>query len=61
MAAGGKDAVEPGLFVLMAWRGEGCARELLGVESVWWLLWGVAADRESSFDGFGFMIGVEAI
>lgn len=33
MGAGGEDSVEPGLFVLVSWGGEGCAAEFLCVES----------------------------
>lgn len=53
VGAGGEDAVEPGLFALVARRREGGSGELFGVEAVGGLLWGVLADREGVGDGFG--------
>lgn len=53
VGAGGQDAVEPGLLVFVARRGEGGARELFGVEAEGRFLRGVMADGESAGDGFG--------
>lgn len=50
---GRKDAVEPGLLVVLAWSCECRTRELLGIETVWWLLRRVGSDWEGAFDGFG--------
>src|SRR5207248_4929003 len=51
------DAVQPGALVLLAWRGERRAAELLGVKTVIDLLGGVAADRQ----GAGQRLGFEAV
>lgn len=53
MRSGGEDAVEPSLLVVGAGGGEGSARELFGVETIRWFLWGVGADWERSLDGLG--------
>ena len=51
--AGGQDAVQPGLLVLVARRCEGGARELLGVEPMRGLLGRVLPDGKGAGDGFG--------
>lgn len=53
VCAGRQDTVQPCLLVLVAGSCEGGAGELLGVETVWWLLGGVLADGEGALDGFG--------
>jgi hypothetical protein len=52
VAARREDAVQPGLLVLVSGRSEGGSGELLGVETVRGLLWGVLADGEGALNGF---------
>lgn len=52
-----EDAVKPCLLVLVSGRREGGAGELLSVETVWRLLWGVLADRQGIRDSLGSVVG----
>ena len=49
MSTGGENAVEPGLFVLVAGGSESCTGELFSIETVRWFLWRIAVSRESSY------------
>lgn len=51
-----EDAVKPCLLVLITGCGEGGARELFSIETVWWFLWGVLADGEGIRDGLGSVV-----
>lgn len=56
MRAAREDAVKPCLLILVSWRGEGGAGELLSVETVRWFLWGVLADWEGIRDSLGSVV-----
>jgi hypothetical protein len=49
MSAGGKDSVEPGLFVLMAWGCEGGSRELFGIKTKGRFLRRITKCRERAY------------
>lgn len=49
VSAGGKDTIEPGLFVLMARSSEGCSRKFFGVETEGGFLRGIAKDGQGTF------------
>ena len=49
VSAGGKDTIEPGLFVLMSRGSEGCSGKFFGVETKGGFLRGIAKDGQGTF------------
>ena len=52
----GADAITPCALVLMAWRCEGCTRELFAVEAVVAFLWGIHALWKGVGQSLGFKV-----
>lgn len=61
VCGGWENSVQPRLLVFMSRCGEGGARELFAVQSIWALLWIILADWDGSLYGFAVMVTIKPI